>query len=52
MEVIADELPKRRTAVRPVPVELVCRCGITFEPPPWHDHDDGEPLCVECADCK
>jgi hypothetical protein len=32
MKVIVQELPKRRTAVRPVR-ELVCRCGITFEPP-------------------
>jgi hypothetical protein len=48
MKVIVEELPKRRTAVRPVR-ELVCSCGITFEPPPWHDPDDDEPLCIECA---
>jgi hypothetical protein len=43
MEVIVEELP-----MRPVPAELVCRCGITFEPPSWHDPDNDEPLCVEC----
>jgi hypothetical protein len=29
--------------------ELICPCGITFEPPPWFDEDRDEPLCDECA---
>jgi hypothetical protein len=35
--------------MRPVP-ELVCQCGITFEPLPCYDADNDEPLCDECAD--
>jgi hypothetical protein len=35
--------------MRPVP-ELVCQCGITFEPLLCYDADNDEPLCDECAD--
>lgn len=31
------------------PEELVCPCGITFEPLPWFDEELDEPLCDECA---
>ena len=48
MEAAVDDLPMPRTVMRPVPAELVCRCGITFEPPSWHDPDNDEPLCVVC----
>jgi hypothetical protein len=30
--------------------DLVCRCGLTFEPLPWFDAELDEPLCDECAD--
>ena len=32
------------------PNELVCPCGITFEPLPWFDENLDEPLCDECAE--
>jgi hypothetical protein len=32
------------------PPELVCPCGLTFEPLPWYDEDLDEPLCDECAE--
>jgi hypothetical protein len=51
LEVIVNGLPMLHPVMRPVP-ELVCPCGITFEPRPWHDADDDEPLCDECADGK
>jgi hypothetical protein len=30
--------------------ELVCRCGLTFEPLPGVDAELDEPVCDECAD--
>jgi hypothetical protein len=38
------------TPVKSAVQEIVCPCGITFEPPPWFDKDRDEPLCDECAD--
>ena len=38
--------------MQPQPIaraELVCRCGLTFEPLPWFDAESDEPLCDECA---
>jgi hypothetical protein len=32
------------------PTELVCSCGITFEPLPWYDEDLDKPACDECAE--
>jgi hypothetical protein len=34
------------------PLELVCPCGITFEPTRWFDADLDEPLCDECGDAN
>jgi hypothetical protein len=34
----------------PLPLELICPCGITFEPLPWFDSEDEELHCDECAD--
>jgi hypothetical protein len=31
-------------------IEVVCSCGITFEPLPWFDPESEEPVCDECAD--
>jgi hypothetical protein len=31
-------------------LELVCPCGITFEPLPSYDPDADEPVCDSCAD--
>lgn len=33
---------------RPV-LDLVCTCGITFEPLPWYDPDLDQPICDGCA---
>ena len=30
--------------------ELVCRCGVTFEPLPGFDPELDEPVCDVCAD--
>ena len=32
------------------PNELICPCGITFEPLPWFDAELDESLCDECGD--
>jgi hypothetical protein len=32
------------------PTELVCRCGLTFEPLPGFDAELDEPVCDQCAD--
>jgi hypothetical protein len=48
LEVIVNEPLMPRPVTRPVR-ELVCPCGITFEPQPWHDPDADEPLCDECS---
>ena len=29
--------------------ELVCRCGLAFEPLPWFDPELDKPVCDECA---
>jgi hypothetical protein len=34
---------------RPV-LELVCLCGITFEPLPWFNAELDKRVCDECAD--
>jgi hypothetical protein len=33
---------------RPV-LDLVCTCGIIFEPLPWYDPDLDQPICDGCA---
>ena len=36
-------------AKRPA-LELVCSCGIEFEPLPWSSPDLDQPICDDCAD--
>jgi hypothetical protein len=31
-------------------LDLVCPCGITFEPLPWFNAERDEPVCDACAD--
>jgi hypothetical protein len=42
----------RSRYVKPLPttVELICPCGITFEPLPWFNENLDGPVCDECAD--
>ena len=34
----------------PAALELVCRCGLAFEPLPWSNPDLDQPICDGCAD--
>jgi hypothetical protein len=42
--------PKGQVSMQNQPTEIVCPCGITFEPLPWHDEDLDEPVCDGCAE--
>jgi HNH endonuclease len=41
--------PESEVPMQDQPNEIVCPCGITFEPLPWFNEDLDESVCDECA---